>query len=133
MAEAPRKIQLSYEAYLALEQETGERHEYLDGEAWAMAGGDCPALLRKGEPVRAPANGAAWAALPTHGLRPEDLCSFDRARDLPRRQRVLWRAPGCGGRAPRRHQPHAAGRGALAPHRELGSSCTTASTTAPGA
>ena len=48
MAEAPRKIQLSYEAYLALEQETGERHEYLDGEAWAMAGGNVPHSCVKG-------------------------------------------------------------------------------------
>ena len=48
MAEAARKIQLSYEAYLALEQETGERHEYLDGEAWAMAGGTVPHSCVKG-------------------------------------------------------------------------------------
>ncbi|MEZ4239346.1 MAG: Uma2 family endonuclease [Myxococcota bacterium] len=37
MSELPRP--LSYAAYLALEAETGVRHEYLDGEAWAMAGG----------------------------------------------------------------------------------------------
>lgn len=33
---------VSYDGYLALEQQTGERHEYLDGEAWAMAGGAGP-------------------------------------------------------------------------------------------
>ena len=31
--------QLSYAEYLALEAETGVRHEWLRGEAWAMAGG----------------------------------------------------------------------------------------------
>lgn len=39
MAAAAEKQSLSYDAYLALEQETGLRHEYLRGEAWAMAGG----------------------------------------------------------------------------------------------
>ena len=39
MGEAAHKIQLSYEDYLALEKETDLRHEFLDGEAWAMAGG----------------------------------------------------------------------------------------------
>ena len=29
----------TYAEYLALEQETGLRHEWLDGEAWAMSGG----------------------------------------------------------------------------------------------
>lgn len=38
MAEAVRK-KLSYAEYLALERETDQRHEYLDGEVWAMAGG----------------------------------------------------------------------------------------------
>lgn len=39
MGEAARRIQLSWDEYLKLEQETGERHELLNGEAWAMAGG----------------------------------------------------------------------------------------------
>ena len=39
MGEAARKLHLSYDDYLALERETDLRHEYLDGEAWAMAGG----------------------------------------------------------------------------------------------
>ena len=39
MAEPARKLHLSYDEYLALERETDLRHEYLDGEAWAMAGG----------------------------------------------------------------------------------------------
>ena len=39
MGEAAPKIHLSVEEYLALEQSTGERHEYVNGEAWAMAGG----------------------------------------------------------------------------------------------
>ncbi len=38
MAETPRG-RLSYADYLALEQETGVRHEFLDGDAVAMAGG----------------------------------------------------------------------------------------------
>lgn len=42
MAEAAQKIHLSYAAYLELEQETGLRHEHLNGEAWAMAGGSGP-------------------------------------------------------------------------------------------
>jgi Uma2 family endonuclease len=28
-----------YDAYLALEQDSGTKHEYLDGQVWAMAGG----------------------------------------------------------------------------------------------
>lgn len=39
MVEPARRISLSYDDYLALERETELRHEYLDGEAWAMAGG----------------------------------------------------------------------------------------------
>ena len=39
MGEAAPKAHLSVEEYLALEQSTGERHEYVNGEAWAMAGG----------------------------------------------------------------------------------------------
>jgi Uma2 family endonuclease len=39
MGEAARKLKLGYEEYLALERETYLRHEFLDGEAWAMAGG----------------------------------------------------------------------------------------------
>ncbi len=35
---APR-LKLTYAEYLDLERRTGVRHEYLDGEAWAMAGG----------------------------------------------------------------------------------------------
>lgn len=38
MAE-PAHRRLTYAAYLALERETDVRHEFLDGEAWAMAGG----------------------------------------------------------------------------------------------
>lgn len=38
MAEAARK-RLSYAEYLALERETDVRHEFLDGQVWAMAGG----------------------------------------------------------------------------------------------
>ena len=38
MAEPARRM-LSYRDYLDLERETGIRHEYLDGEVWAMAGG----------------------------------------------------------------------------------------------
>ena len=39
MALPAEKPYLSYADYLALEADTGVRHEYLDGEAWAMAGG----------------------------------------------------------------------------------------------
>ena len=35
----PAQHHLSYAEYLALELTTETRHEYLDGEAWAMAGG----------------------------------------------------------------------------------------------
>ncbi len=36
---ALRRVKLNYDEYLDLEARTGEKHEYLDGEAWAMAGG----------------------------------------------------------------------------------------------
>lgn len=39
MALPAEKSSLSYEDYLALEKETDTRHEFLNGEAWAMAGG----------------------------------------------------------------------------------------------
>lgn len=39
MGEAARKLELSYADYLTLERETDLRHEFLGGEAWAMAGG----------------------------------------------------------------------------------------------
>jgi len=39
MAVAARKHRLTYAEYLALERETDLKHEFLDGEAWAMAGG----------------------------------------------------------------------------------------------
>ena len=39
MGQPARKHRLSYQDYLALERETDLRHEFLDGEAWAMAGG----------------------------------------------------------------------------------------------
>jgi Uma2 family endonuclease len=35
----PAVRKASYSEYLALEQRTGVRHEFVDGEAWAMAGG----------------------------------------------------------------------------------------------
>lgn len=39
MASPAQKVQLSFEDVLSLERETELRHEYLNGEAWAMAGG----------------------------------------------------------------------------------------------
>lgn len=39
MTAAARQPLLSYTDYLALEEETDVRHEFLRGEAWAMAGG----------------------------------------------------------------------------------------------
>lgn len=39
MALAARKPKLSYQDYLDLEQRTDTRHEFLDGEVFAMAGG----------------------------------------------------------------------------------------------
>ena len=39
MAEPARKLSLSYEDYLAIEDEAAVRHEFLDGEVFAMAGG----------------------------------------------------------------------------------------------
>jgi Uma2 family endonuclease len=35
----PRRVHHSYTTYLALEEESSIRHEYLDGEIYAMAGG----------------------------------------------------------------------------------------------
>lgn len=39
MSTAPRLVRHSYGAYLALEDESSIRHEFLDGEIYAMAGG----------------------------------------------------------------------------------------------
>ena len=39
MVAAPQKIRLSYAEYLELERQTDTRHEFFDGEAWAMSGG----------------------------------------------------------------------------------------------
>lgn len=39
MALAARKLKLSYQDYLALERDTDTRHQFLDGEVFAMAGG----------------------------------------------------------------------------------------------
>jgi Uma2 family endonuclease len=39
VATAPRRMHYSYSDYLALEEESPIRHEYLDGEIYAMAGG----------------------------------------------------------------------------------------------
>lgn len=39
MAGDPAQATLSYTAYLALERDTDQRHEWLRGEVWAMAGG----------------------------------------------------------------------------------------------
>lgn len=39
MALAARKLKLSYQDYLEIERQTDTRHEFLDGEVFAMAGG----------------------------------------------------------------------------------------------
>jgi Uma2 family endonuclease len=39
MSIAPRRVHYTYAEYLALEEESAIRHEYLDGEIYAMAGG----------------------------------------------------------------------------------------------
>jgi Uma2 family endonuclease len=39
MIEAAPRIKLTYAQYLELERQTDTRHEFLNGEAWAMAGG----------------------------------------------------------------------------------------------
>lgn len=39
MATSTRRLHYTYEEYLALEEESPIRHEYLDGEIYAMAGG----------------------------------------------------------------------------------------------
>ncbi len=36
---AASRVKVTYAEYLELERRTGVRHEFLDGEAWAMAGG----------------------------------------------------------------------------------------------
>lgn len=42
MIEAAARIKLTYAQYLELERRTDTRHEFLNGEAWAMAGGTLP-------------------------------------------------------------------------------------------
>lgn len=39
MGDAAKKVWIEYGDYLALEQSTGLRHEWLDGQVYAMAGG----------------------------------------------------------------------------------------------
>src|SRR5262245_48637801 len=39
MSSAARRLHYTYQEYLALEDESPIRHEYLDGEIYAMAGG----------------------------------------------------------------------------------------------
>lgn len=39
MSTTARRVHYTYEQYRALEEEAGVRHEYLDGEIYAMAGG----------------------------------------------------------------------------------------------
>ena len=79
MAEPARKLALGYDEYLALERKTDLRHEYLDGEAWAMAGGTlrhadiglnlCTWLKRelRGQPCR-PHNSDFKIRIPDTGL-----------------------------------------------------------------
>lgn len=65
MGEAARKLNLSYEDYLALERETDLRHEFLNGEAWAMAGG-----TPRHSGVMTNLTAIVWAALRGHPCRP---------------------------------------------------------------
>lgn len=39
MSTSPRRVHYTYAEYLALEEESSVRHEFLDGEIYAMAGG----------------------------------------------------------------------------------------------
>ena len=39
MSTSPRRVHYTYGDYLALEEESSVRHEFLDGEIYAMAGG----------------------------------------------------------------------------------------------
>ena len=39
MSSAERRVHYTYEQYVSLEEESAIRHEYLDGEIYAMAGG----------------------------------------------------------------------------------------------
>lgn len=39
MSSTPAPLELTYQDYLALERSSGLRHEFLDGQAWAMSGG----------------------------------------------------------------------------------------------
>jgi len=68
MGEAARKLRLGYRDYLALERETDLRHEFLDGEAWAMAGGT---LRHSG--VKTNLTRAMGSALLGHPCRPYDV------------------------------------------------------------
>ena len=47
---------MTYAAYLVLEQTTGTKHEYLNGEAWAMSGGTAAHAKVVGNVVRALGN-----------------------------------------------------------------------------
>ncbi len=67
MGEAARKIELSYQDYLALEKETDLRHEFLHGVAWAMAGGTVEHSALKSNLMM-----AVGAALRGHPCRPYD-------------------------------------------------------------
>ncbi len=69
MGEPARKLELSYQDYLALERETDQRHEFYQGEAWAMAGG-----TPRHAALIARLGGAFWVGLQS---RPCDLYSSD--------------------------------------------------------
>ena len=66
MAEPARKP-LTYDEYLAIERETDIRHQFLDGEVWAMAGGT---VRHSG--IKMNVGGLFFAALQGKPCRPYD-------------------------------------------------------------
>ena len=42
MGEAAKKLPITLEEWIALEQESDERHELVDGELWVMSGSSTP-------------------------------------------------------------------------------------------
>jgi Uma2 family endonuclease len=104
MSDTARRIHYTYEQYRALEEESTVRHEYLDGEIYALARGtpDHAALA-------AGVIGLLRSQLPP-GCRAftSDLrirIPSHRSLDLPGRRRGMWPHATRGGRPARRDQP----------------------------
>lgn len=67
MAEAALKMKLSYEDYLSIEAEHDQKHEFLDGEVFAMAGGTPTHAA-----LKTSLTGMVWSQLGAGPCRPFD-------------------------------------------------------------